>query len=64
MTVTAVLFLVAEAVVLWLLNRIVRVFGAYTDAFVKAHESDRIVHQQFVKAIEYLEELIRKEDVA
>lgn len=62
--ITAVLFLVAEAAVLWFLNRVVRAFGAYTDAFVKAHESDRIVHQQLIKAVEYLDQLSQEEQAS
>lgn len=59
-----ILVLVAEAVILWLLQRMLRAFGAYTEAFMKAHESDRIVHQQAIKILEYAEELLRKEKSA
>lgn len=59
-----ILVLVAEAVILWLLQRMLRAFGAYTEAFVKAHESDRVMHQQAIKILEYAEDLLRKENVA
>lgn len=64
MTLTAIIFLLAEALVLGLLHRVVRAFGAYTEAFVKAHNEDRIVKQQIIKVLEYMEELLRKENAA
>lgn len=59
--VNAVLVVVAEVLALWLLGRVRRQFGAYS----QAHAKDQITKQQLVKVIEFYDaELSRKENAA
>ena len=60
----AVIIFVCQVIIMAMLAWFIRVFGAYTAAFIKAHDEDRIVKQQIMRALEYFEDISRKEHAA
>ena len=46
MTVLAILIVVGQALVVWLLLRFVRTFGSYTDRLVQTHQANLRIHEE------------------
>ena len=62
--VAAAIIIVVQGGIIALMLLLVRTFGAYTKALVRAHESNTVLYQQSVKVLEHAETLLREEDAA